>query len=143
MSLKDHDDLIVCDRIPSETSPDEFPWAEQDLDDALDGYYKRLREKQSRQKHAEYAVRIENEKQQAKERLAQMPPTASKAERVHGIRANRKEEKLLERQNNQQRDMDKSVESTPESAEEEKPTEDIPMFDRSVAAELEAILSDP
>lgn len=136
---KGHKDLIPCEEIPGMGASGGVPWAELELDLALDEFHRRREQGARRQARVHYDVQIEQVKQEAKDLLAAAPSTNSKAQRLRDITGNRHTEKLLERQDNRADGQD----HPPQPAlRVPARSPNIPMFDTAVSSALDALVDD-
>lgn len=143
MELEGHDDLIPCDLVLERSAAGNVPWAELELEHALDELSRRREQGPRRQARIKYDVQIEQVLEEATNNLASTSPTGSKAQRVSGIAANRQEEKLIERKRNRQ----SAVSETPELARQYPDTASsdptgIPMFGSDISLNLDALVDE-
>lgn len=141
VELDGHRDLLCCDEIPSARSTGDVPWAELELEKAVDDLGVRREEGRRRQARARYDAQIDQVLEEAEAELASAKPVASRAEHLSNITANRQEEKSIERRANQPGTV--SAGSDPRTSENlDAPVEDIPMFDPSISADLNDLVDD-
>lgn len=143
MELEGREDLILCERIPQKSAVGNVPWAELELEDALDELYRRREQGPRRQTRVRYDVQIEQVRQEAKDHLASAPATESKAQRLGNITANRREEKIIERRSVGQSPIGQMPETAPRQPEAAASDRSgIPMFDSDVSSDLDALVDE-
>lgn len=138
-----HKDLIPCNEIPGMGASGGVPWAELELDLALDELYRRREQGPKRQVRLHYDVQIQQVLQEARDHLAAAPSTESNARRVRDIIPNRQAEKLIERHHNRQDRTDGLANPVPQTPKTSHSAMNIPLFNTSVSSALDALVDDP